>query len=288
MKGFRFHFVFNKSQRNGIFLLVLIIVVLQAGYFLIDFSSGDAIKPEQQEQLTLFQKQMDSLKRKAALADSAIITPFNPNFLSDYKGYTLGLTVEEIDRLHSFRRQDKWINTSEDFQKVTGVSDSTLKRISSYFRFPEWVQKPRSASGAVKNSDEREIKQDLNTAAAEALRQVNGVGEVLSQRIINYREKLKGFQDEVQLYDVYGLRPEVVERIILRFYVSESSVEIKDINDISLIDLSETPYFTYELAREVIRYRNSKGKITSFEELGELRGFSEDKISRIKLYLAIH
>lgn len=288
MKSFRSHFVFNKSQRNGIFILVLIIVILQTGYFLIDFSSGDAFKPEQQEQLVRFQKEIDSLKRKAALTDSATITPFNPNFLSDYKGYTIGLTVEEIDRLHSFREQDKWINTSNDFQKVTGVSDSTLKRISPYFKFPEWVQKPRSVSGAVKSSGEKVVKQDLNTATAEALRQVSGVGEVLSQRILNYRKKLGGFQDEVQLYDVYGLRSDVVERIALRFSVSEPAVEKKNINDVSLIDLSETPYLTYELAREVIRYRDSREKIISFEELLELRGFSEDKIDRIKLYLTVH
>ena len=35
------YFTFSKQQRNGIFLLVIIIIVLQCAYFYLDFSSDD-------------------------------------------------------------------------------------------------------------------------------------------------------------------------------------------------------------------------------------------------------
>ena len=99
MKGLRSHFVFNRSERNGIFLLVLIIIFLQGIYFFVDFSSKVEITPEEQEKIAIFQARIDSLKKVAAMEDTLRIRPFNPNFISDFKGYTLGMSVEEIDRL---------------------------------------------------------------------------------------------------------------------------------------------------------------------------------------------
>lgn len=287
MRGLKSHFVFNRSQRNGIFLLLLLIIILQAGYFFIDFSSEASVSPEQQEKITRFQKQIDSLKRQKALKDSTEVFPFNPNYISDFKGYTLGMSLEEIDRLYEYRAQNKWINSSEDFQKVTEVSDSLLNKISSLFIFPEWAQRPAARKPESQGTSLPIKKSDLNTVTAEDLRRVNGVGEVLSKRIINYRESLGGFNHEIQLYDVYGLSPEVVERLNIQFSVFQPVQEEQDLNSISLIALSELPYFNYELARRVISYRDNNGKINSFEELVDLKGFPRDKLERIKLYLSI-
>jgi hypothetical protein len=52
---------------------------------------------------------------------------FNPNFITDYKGYKLGMSVAEIDRLLEFRKGDKYVNSAAEFQKITKVSDSLLK-----------------------------------------------------------------------------------------------------------------------------------------------------------------
>ena len=54
---------------------------------------------------------------------------------------------------------------------------------------------------------------DINTANAEDLQKIHGIGQVLSQRIIRYRERLQGFALETQLAEVYGLSPEVVARL---------------------------------------------------------------------------
>ena len=288
MRGLKSHFVFNRSQRNGIFLLVLIIVVLQIGYFFIDFSSETFVSPEQQEKIAKFQKQIDSLKRQKVLKDSVKVFPFNPNYISDFKGYTLGMSVAEIDRLHEYRAQNKWINSSEDFQRVTKVSDSLLNKIAPLFIFPEWAQRTPSHKSRSEKISPKLIVLDLNKATAEDLQRINGVGKVLSQRIVNYRELLGGFNNEIQLYDVYGLNPEVIERLIREFSVIQPARQKEDLNVISLITLSELPYFNYELARKVITYRDNNGKINSFEELLDLKGFPRNKLERIKLYLSIN
>src|SRR5690606_11206417 len=172
MDNLRSHFVFNKSQRNGIFLLVVIIIVLQLIYFF-----GSRVTPESSAQedpeIAIFQKKIDSIKLARKAGDTLRIFPFNPNFLTDYRGYTLGMSVDEIDRLHAFRAEDKWVNSAADFQKVTGVHDTLLEKISTYFRFPDWVTNSRPAISSKTRANVNTAisinRQDLNSASVEDL-----------------------------------------------------------------------------------------------------------------------
>ena len=43
---------------------------------------------------------------------------------------SLGMSTEEIDRLHTFRSKNKWVNSEKEFQRVTKISDSLLKKIA--------------------------------------------------------------------------------------------------------------------------------------------------------------
>lgn len=289
MKNLKSHFVFTTGEQNGIFLLVFIIIVLQGVYFFWDFEEENHLSTENKEQVQIFQKQFDSLKAVAAAKKKPKIYPFNPNFISDYKGYTLGMSLEEIDKLHAYREQDKWINSAEDFQKVTGISDSLLLILKPYFDFPDFLKKRNKAEEKVNAIVAIAEKRDLNQATAEELLKIRGVGEVLSERIVRYRQKIGGFVHQKQLKDVYGLEYEVIERINAKFTVEPSeNFEKLDINKATLLQLSEIIYFDYELAREIIDHRLLHQKIQTFEELIKIPNFPAEKIDRIKLYLTIN
>ena len=139
LKSFKSHFRFNKQERNGVFFLLLLIILLQSVYFLVKFSTS----PSGQKVIldNVAQRQIDSLKQIALLNNAPKIYPFNPNFISDYKGYTLGMSAQEINRLLQFRESGKYVNSALEFQEVTQVSDSLLSTISTYFKFPQWSQK---------------------------------------------------------------------------------------------------------------------------------------------------
>ena len=98
MKKFKSHFKFNKQERSGIFFLLLIIIILQGVYFFLKtkpFDNGnnkiiiDAIE----------QSRIDSLKLVSKIKDTVKIYPFNPNFITDYKGYTLGTSNVRLGAL---------------------------------------------------------------------------------------------------------------------------------------------------------------------------------------------
>ena len=114
MKLFKSHFWYSKHQRNGIFLLLFIIIVLQG--FVIYHKEKPAQLNIHTTEIVQFQKQIDSLKELALEKQKPKLYPFNPNFISDFKGAQLGMSLEEIDRLHEFRNNGKFINSKEDFK----------------------------------------------------------------------------------------------------------------------------------------------------------------------------
>ena len=283
------HFTFTKQQRNGIFLLILIIIVLQTVYFLVNFNSKTVFVNN--EKILTFQKEIDSLKLVSRKKLNPKIFPFNPNYITDFKGANLGMTNEEIDRLLAYRKQNKWVNSPEEFQQITKISDSLLNKISPYFKFPEWVvkQKTLNKKGIINTEKTFAEKQDLNLATAEDLQKVRGIGEYYSKRIIKLRNLFPGgFIADVQLQDVYGLTPEVIKNIKQAFTVKTPRLIKKlNINTVSIDSLVTVQHIDYDLAHRIIEQRQLREGYKTIEELTKVNGFPVNKIEIIKLYLFI-
>ena len=207
---------FSKRQRIGVFILFLIIVSLQLVLFFVPQNDLHSITPDK-NLLASLNKEFTALNQKSVEESRPKFYPFNPNFITLYKGYTLGMSVEEIERLQTFRAKDRWVNSAKEFQQVTGFSDSLLQTISPFFKFPKWVTQTQQ-----KKPTPKATIIDLNLATATQLQTVHGIGPKLSERIINYRSKFQGgFADMVELKAVYGLTNEVIENIKQRFVIKQ-------------------------------------------------------------------
>lgn len=290
MKTVKSHFLkFNKRQRNGILFLTLLIVIAQIGYFFTDFSSNE-LGADYQYQDQFFNTKIDSIKLVAGKLKNKTSYRFNPNFLTDFRASKLGLSVAEIDRLFAYRKTGKYVNSAKEFQNVTKISDSLLDKIKSLFKFPSWVNKPKK--NAWKTYDKSKpnepiVVQDINKVTAIDLQKVNGIGETLSKRIIKYRTKLKGFYFKDQLKEVYGLSPEVIDKIHKRFQIlSKPKIKKININEATFKQVLHLPYMNYELTKKIFNYRDEFAEIQSLEELKKIDGFPIDKYNRIILYLS--
>jgi len=288
MNDLKYHFWYNNSQRNGVLFLVLLIVLFQLIYFFVDFSKEDTTDLNSNK-VARFQKEIDSLKQIEIENRQPKIFPFNPSFLTDFKGYQLGMSTEEIDRLLEHRANGKYINSAKEFQKVTNVSDSLLNIIEPFFKFPDWVKTKNYSKRYIANKPSKSeiftIK-DLNKATAKELSSVHGIGEKLSQRIVSYRNKLGGFILKDQLFEVWYLDKEVADRVLERFAVLEKPIIEKiNVNTATFKEVLSIVYIDYELTKKIFNYRDEVAELQSLEELKKIEGFPLEKYERIALYL---
>jgi len=271
--------------------LIAVIIILQVIYYYVNSRPNVELDLDTKEVIA-FQSEIDSLKLLEKTKKTKLF-PFNPNFITDYKGYKLGLSTEEIDRLHKFRSHNKYVNSAKEFQKVTQVSDSLLKIISPYFKFPDWVKKKRQIkstnfnNGFSLKSEKREASTtDINLATQEDFMLVNGVGEVISNRIIKYRSKLKGFTFENQLQEVWGINEVMVESILEIFSIqSKPKIDKINVNTANFKQILHLPYIDYELCKKIFDYRDEVAELQSIEELRNIKEFPQNKYDRIILYL---
>lgn len=297
MKPFQFFFRFTSDQRKGIMALFVLIVLFQAGYFIfnsIDFTTQKEKSEEEKSWLAL-QSEIDELKaNKNSTKDT--IYPFNPNYISDYRGYMLGLSVQQIDRLHKFRKSGKYVNSAADFKKVTGVSDNLLYKLSPYFKFPVWINDVKTASSfkyaSVKENvtsvkEQRFTKMiDINEALEEDLIKVYGIGPYYAKAILRRRADFGAFVSMDQMDDFKEFSVEAKAGLKKNFNIeSDPLVNKINVNTASLLQLSRFPYFSKEIARGILTQRSMNGRIKRIDELLEISSFPVDKVKIIALYL---
>lgn len=281
-------FQWTRTQRNGVLMLIVLIILGQLAYFFIDFSPKTNFSLEQ---LTDFQQKIDSLKAQQLQKEKQIFM-FNPNFLTDYRAYQLGISAEELQRLTNFRSEGKFVNSATEFQQVTQISDSLLQEIAPLFKFPEWVNQKKNIPkkefvNYSKSVDKFIKKADINTATSDDLKKIYGIGDKLSERIVKYRERLQGFSLKEQIDEIYGLDKEVIARIWEQYDIISIPKIVKiDINFASKSELSKIPYISYSEAEEIILLRSKVGYIKDLAELSQIKSFDEVKIKKIELYLS--
>ncbi|WP_321539208.1 helix-hairpin-helix domain-containing protein [Flavobacterium piscinae] len=173
------------------------------------------------------------------------------------------MSVKELEKLFAFRKQNKYVNSAEEFQTVTGVSDSLLNAISPYFKFPDWVNQPKKQYASYSNNKFENkktiVKIDINQATQEDLIKVYGIGPALSERILKNKESLGGFFSMEQLQFIWGLSPEVIENLNKHFEVTtEPKINKVDINNASVKELAKFPYFNYSIAKEIVTHRKDE------------------------------
>jgi len=249
---------FYRKQR-GLLLLFFILLLIQFVLWKLKSKNID-IKYSELEYL---QAEIDSLYKVEQKEKNKLkIYPFNPNYLTDAKAYKLGMSVEEIDRLLSFRNQGKFINSAIQFKQVTGVRNTFLDSIKPYFKFPAWVEKQQALKKTYKKDNKYKVY-DINLATAKDLQVIYGIGEKLSERIINYRKKIQGFAYEEQLLEIYGLDSVVVKRIKEKFKIlSPPSIKKQKLREMTLQKLVKIPYVDYDLAKYLISLRTQNDSLT--------------------------
>lgn len=283
-------FVFNTGQRNGVFALALVILVLLGVIYWLKHQPSDNPKtPQEIQEEEMMQEFVDSIKKLKSKPKSYKTYPFNPNFITDYKGYKLGMSPKEIDRLHQFRKQDKWVNSKADFQQVTKVSDSLLAEISPYFKFPDWVTAKRKGEGT-----KHEIYPFNPNFITASKGDKLGMSPKEINRLHQFRKQDKWVNSKADFQGVTKVSDSLLNKISPYFKFPDwviakrkrqaqegrnRSEELPyaqktDLNDAGMEDLQEVSGIGEVLARRIIRYRSKLGGFVDDVQLKDVYGLS--------------
>ncbi len=112
---------------------------------------------------------------------------------------------------------------------------------------------------------------DINEADTLTLRKIRGIGPVLSNRIVRYRSLIGTFSSFSELNNVYGLKPEVIDRIEKRFTLAvHDSIKPINLRTASRIELLKLPFLTSGEVDWLLAIRNSEEGLGTQEDVTNL------------------
>jgi competence protein ComEA len=304
-------FRYSRAERYGIaVLLVILVIVIVLPTFWSDKKSKDnSDKYESfKQELFEFQSQIaflsDSIKsaneRKFDFnyPDYSVseqkLNPFmfNPNNMSEEKWAELGLSDWQIRVIKNYEAKGGRFYSKEDFKKIYCIKPTEYQILEPYIVIPEsqkkrkpYYTKYERKQKYIRVSDT--IRIELNSADSASLVKLSGIGPVFASRIINYRNLLGGYVNKNQLLEVYGFKPEFLEKIELNISVNTDGVKKFNINTATIDQLRKHPYLDYYTAKAIIDYRIINNGFKSIEQLRNVKLIHDDLYDRIKDYFTI-
>ncbi len=207
--------------------------------------------------------------------------PISPDSLTLQTWYSTLLSMEVADSVSpDFSEYSK-------IQRKKDIGRKNYTQLRKKQPEPGMKLPPPLETGRSNVADQVFLKEDINTATADQLMQVNGIGPVLSERILKFRDRMGGFYSLDQLADVYGLEKEVISRLSQRFEIQSGIRKSVMINADSVNQLVTHPMITYKLAWSILNYRKTHGDYTEAAQLKQIKGFPDSLYQRIYPYISL-
>jgi DNA uptake protein ComE-like DNA-binding protein len=225
----------------------------------------------------LFENKFASQKNKSSAAELFV---FDPNKAIDGEFRRLGFTDKQITTIRKYIDKGGIFRNKADFFKIRVITEKQKKELT------DWI-----VIGSVQKATHPEEKMALKTAIIEInsadsiqLKQLPGIGGVLSKRIVKYRDLLGGFYSMRQLTEVYGLSEQTISLIDGKVTVDVSHIKKLDINFADANELSRHPYLKKNLASKIVKFRTKNGSIRDLAILRDSMILNIDEYNRIKPY----
>ncbi len=290
---------FSKRERLGIIALLLIILLFLA---IPNFYTPHQEIPKIDAGLVSYFHESSSLKN-----DSTSINPnsavgisnsklfyFDPNLLDEKGWQSLGISKKTSATILNYRNKGGRFKKPADIRKIWGLLPTDADRLIPFISIPaskaaQFVWKPTSIT--IKK------KIDINHATASDWESLPGIGPVLANRILKFREKLGGFNSTEQVAKTYGISDSVFS-VILPFLTiltndlkqasntlspqnepNENDVLV-NINSATVAQLIQSG-INEGVAKAIVLYRKQYGKFNQIADLKKIVFINESVYQQI-------
>jgi competence ComEA-like helix-hairpin-helix protein len=286
--------LFTAGQRRGIVLLILIIfavIIFRVGVRKEFFFAGkppvDSAAIRYADRLQAIIDSAGKVSRKKVPRKIHVqeynFAKFDPNTVDSSTLIGFGLSAKVVQNLLNYRHKGGEFKTISDVNKLYTVTDRIYRKMVPYIDIKKTVNVPDSV---VVDFDPI-VYININSAIQTELLLLNGVGEILSERIIKYRDLLGGFYNITQLKEVYGLKNQTINNIKESIIIDKSLISTIDINKADFKTLASHPYISGHKAKSILKFRNIKNRIDTLPQLVDYKILSTDEYNRLKYYLVV-
>ncbi len=295
----REYFTFSRTQRNGVYILLFVILALMLYLSFSDrFLSHDKTDFSQfDKDITQFeaeQKQrIDSVPLEVrdnfAGSNSPDVeneerSPFNPNNLPDEDWKRMGLSDKQVKVIKNYESKGGKFRSKEDVKKMYCITPELYASLEQYIRIPADTSHQHEM---YKKFEKEKISAELNSADTVELDKLKGIGFAYAKRIIKYRDLLGGFVKKEQLLEVYGFDKERYDGLAEQITVDIQKVKLLDLNTVTLDELKKHPYIKYNIANLIVNYRKQHGNYRTVEDIKKLNLMNEELFTKLAPYLKV-
>ncbi len=310
MKQFiRDYLTFNKRERNGVFVLLSIIIIL-----LVYLNISDKfIKPETTD-FSKFENEIIALNASADLTtdslqndslpnnrysnnpinnDPITVEPeyfnFNPNNLPEEDWTRLGFSEKQIQTIKNYEAKGGRFRTKEDVKKMYCIHEKQYNALEPYIQIP--IEQKQTLDFEKDKSEIRNPKPEkpvveLNSADSTYLTKVKGIGPFYAKSIIKYRTSLGGFAFKEQLMEIWKFDQEKFDAVKDFIFVDDSEIRKININTCTATELKH-PYLNWNMVNAIISYRTMHGKYKRLEEIKNTDLVDDETYRKIVVYLTL-
>jgi len=218
---------------------------------------------------------------------------FDPNTASADEWRKLGIRDKTIITLQKYIAKGGKFYKPEDIGKIWGLHASDVKRLLPFVKIqPQFA----STTFVKKTIDERQRFEkptyapamvDINTADTTTWIALPGIGSKISQRIVNFREKLGGFYKVEQVGETFGLADSTFQKIKPILEIGTTPIRQININTATLDEMKVHPYIKYNLANPIVAYRNEHGAFSKIEDIKKVVTVTDEIYKKIEPYLSL-
>lgn len=213
---------------------------------------------------------------------------FDPNTSTIEDLLTLGFDKRVAARVVHYKEKGGSFWKKEDLLRIYGMDSAFYTSIASYVVIPEksFAHTPTNSQSDFKPKSFASV--DINLADTTQLKRIKGIGSVLANRIVRFREKLGGFISINQLKEVYGLDTLVIQESSRHLYLAHDfNPHTININSCSEKELAAHPYISNAIAKAVVTYRFQHGSFSKVEDIEQVKLLDRKTYSKIAPYLAV-
>lgn len=298
-------FKMTRKERNGTIVLLIVLASVLVVWRILPklIKSPEPNKEDElawqkykEQNLTLADEKEHSFEQgnhtsKSETSYATKLFQFDPNFATEEDFLALGLSPKTAKILLNYRNKGGQFFKKEDLKKIYSLSEKDYNRIAPYIIIADRNKAFPSGNKQANYENEKTTKSVekiyLNSATAEDLKTLNGIGPAYSKRIIEYRNALGGFISINQLKEVYGFPDSTFQQLKDFFIIEPEKIKKINANNATEKELAVHPYIRKSMAKNIVLLRKDLKKFNDIAELRQVPLINEEKFRKIAPYLVV-